>query len=275
MAQDFQREKKHRVKTILFSARADSFYVNMNPIAKFLLLLLLSIGVVASIIKPVPDVTYNVLVLVFAVGFLAESGTIKYLVKSYLALLVVALLVMMMWWILFNQIGTNPIFSISLLGASLKVTYLSLYVGIGKISGYASMAFMTLLTIMSTRDADIISAFRKLKMPFKIVFFASLIARSLNIMSDDLDSIRQAQFARGSGATSNNIFKKVSSFVMLSIPLTTSMIKRSVDMGFALESRGFSKSKGMSGFIGEKSMHASDIMVIAFGVFMLAVPVLA
>jgi energy-coupling factor transport system permease protein len=270
-----QRSKKRRVKTILFSARSDSFYVNMNPIAKFLLLLLLSIGVVVSIIKPVPDLAYNLLVLAFAIGFLAESGTIKYMVKSYLALLVVALLVMMVWWILFNQIGTNPIFTISLFGASLKVTYLSIYVGIGKISGYASMAFMTLLTIMSTRDADIISALRKLGLPLKVVFFASLVARSLNIMSDDLDSIRQAQFARGSGATSNNIIKKVSSFVMLSIPLTTSMIKRSVDMGFALESRGFSKSKGMSGFIGEKRIRFSDAVIIAFGVFMLALPFLA
>ncbi len=266
------RGRKRKVKTILFSARSDSFYVNMNPIAKFLLLILLSVGVVASIIRPVPDLTYNLLVLAFAVGFLFESGTIKYLVKSYLALLVVALFVMMAWWIVFNQIGTNTLFSMTLLGATLKITSLSIYVGIGKISGYASMAFMTLLTIMSTRDADIISALKKIKAPFKVVFFASLIARSLNIMSDDLDSIRQAQFARGAGGTSTNIVKKVTSFVMLSIPLTTSMIKRSVDMGFALESRGFSKSKGMSDFISEKRFKASDAVIMAFGAFMLVLP---
>lgn len=266
------RGQKRKVKTILFSARSDSFYVNMNPIAKFLLLILLSVGVVASIIRPVPDLTYNLLVLAFAVGFLFESGTIKYLVKSYLALLVVALFVMMAWWIVFNQIGTNTLFSMTLLGATLKITSLSIYVGIGKISGYASMAFMTLLTIMSTRDADIISALKKIKAPFKVVFFASLIARSLNIMSDDLDSIRQAQFARGAGGTSANIIKKVTSFVMLSIPLTTSMIKRSVDMGFALESRGFSKSKGMSDFISEKRFKASDAVIMAFGAFMLVLP---
>jgi biotin transport system permease protein/energy-coupling factor transport system permease protein len=266
------RGQKRRVKTILFSARSDSFYVNMNPIAKFLLLILLSVGVVESIIRPVPDLTYNLLVLVFALGFLFESGTIKYLVKSYLALLVVALFVMMAWWIVFNQIGTNPIFSMTLFGATLRITYLSIYVGIGKISGYASMAFMTLLTIMSTRDADIISALKRLRAPFKAVFFASLIARSLNIMSDDLDSIRQAQFARGAGGASTNIIKKVSAFVMLSIPLTTSMIKRSVDMGFALESRGFSKSKGLSDFISEKRFKASDAAIVAFGAFMLMLP---
>lgn len=272
MQASVSRGQKRKVKTILFSARSDSFYVNMNPIAKFLLLILLSVGVVASIIRPIPDLAYNLLVLAFAVGFLVESGTIKYLVKSYLALLVVALFVMMVWWIVFNQIGTNTIFSMTLFGATLRITGLSIYVGIGKISGYASMAFMTLLTIMSTRDADIISALKKLKAPFKIVFFASLIARSLNIMSEDLDSIRQAQFARGAGGTSTNIIKKVTSFVMLSIPLTTSMIKRSVDMGFALESRGFSKSKGMSDFISEKKFSASDAIVVAFGAFMLALP---
>ena len=263
------------VKTILFSARSSSFYVNMNPIAKFALLIMLSVGVVISMLHAVPDLQYNLLVLVLAVGFLIESGTIKYLVKSYLSLLLVALMVMMVWWILFNQVGSNPIFSVSFLGATLRITYLSLYVGIGKVSGYASMALMTLLTIMSTRDADIISALNKLKLPFKLVFFASLIARSLNIMADDLNSIKQAQFARGAGSNSDNIFKRVSAFMMLSIPLTTSIIKRSVDMGFALESRGFSKTKKFSSFIDEKRMRYSDFTIIAFGIFMLLLPFMA
>lgn len=275
MGKTDSRKEKRRVKTILFSARADSFYVNMNPLAKFFLLLALSIGVVISILRPVPYLQYNILVLVFAVGFLFESGTVKYLVKSYLGLLIVALVVMMLWWVVFNQIGANPIFSVSFLGATLRVTYLSLYIGVGKITGYASMALLTLLTIMSTRDADIISALKKLKVPFKAIFFSSLVARSLNIMSEDLDSIKQAQFARGAGAASDNFFKKVESFVMLSIPLTTSMIKRSVDMGFALESRGFSKSKSFSDFIDEKPFRYYDAVIVAFGVFMLAIPFLA
>lgn len=268
------RDEKKFVKTILFSARADSLYVRLNPLVKFAILLLISVGVVFSMQRPVPDLYYNLGALAFALAFLFESGTVKYLVRSYLVMLLFAFFIMLIWWLVFNQIGTNPLFSLSLGPLHFMITRLSLYVGIGKISGYAAMAFLTLLTVMTTRDADIISALRRIKVPFKAVFFVSIVSRSLNILSDDLETIRQAQISRGSRIKGGGIGGRIKEFIMLAVPLTVSMIRRSVEVGGAMEARGFSKVKNFTGFIDEKRFRWYDGALLAFGAAMVMVPLL-
>ena len=268
------REEKRYVKTILFTARANSFYVRLNPLVKFAFLLLISIGVVFSMDRPVPDLYYNLSALVFACIFLVESGTIKYLVRSYLVMLLVALFIMLIWWLIFNQVGYNPIFAINLGSLHFQVTALSLYVGVGKVTGYAAMAFLTLLTMMTTRDADIISALRKIRVPFKVVFFVSIVSRSLNILSDDLETIRQAQIARGSRLGTFGFLNRIREFVMLAVPLTASIIRRSVEVGGAMEARGFSKVKNFTGFVDEKAFRWYDGAMLALGAAMVMVPLL-
>lgn len=268
------RLDKKYVKTILFSAWANSRYVKANPIAKFGILILLSTGVVLSIDRPVPELYYNLAVLFFAIIFLAESKTLKYLVKSYLVLLIFAFFIMFLWWLIFNQIGTNPIFSYSFLGVTFSITWLSFYVALGKMTGFAAMSFLTLLTVMTTRDADIISALRKIGVPFKAVFFVSIVSRSLNILTEDLETIRQAQFSRGSRTGRFGVFSKIKDFIKLSIPLTASIIRRAVEVGGAMEARGFSKTKKFTGFIDEKGFRWYDGVMLAFGAAMVAVPLL-
>ncbi|OWP57458.1 MAG: hypothetical protein B2I17_00665 [Thermoplasmatales archaeon B_DKE] len=268
------REEKRYVKTILFTARAESFYVRLNPLVKFTFLILISIGVVLSMDRAVPDLYYNLGALIFACIFLTESGTIKYLVKSYLVMLLVALFIMLLWWLVFNQVGTNPIFVLSAGSLHFQVTSLSIYVGVGKVTGYAAMAFLTLLTMMTTRDADIISALRKIRTPFKAVFFVSIVSRSLNILSDDLETIRQAQIARGSRIGKFGILNHIREFIMLAVPLTASIIRRSVEVGGAMEARGFSKVKNFTGFVDEKDFRWYDGAMLALGAAMVMVPLL-
>ncbi|MCL5783389.1 MAG: energy-coupling factor transporter transmembrane protein EcfT [Candidatus Thermoplasmatota archaeon] len=268
------RDEKKYVKTILFTARADSIYVRMNPLSKFVILLLISVGVVLSMDRPVPDLYYNLGSLAFAFIFLLESGTLKYLVRSYLVMLLIALGVMLLWWLVFNQTGTNPIFSIGSGWFHFQVTPLSIYVGTGKVSGYAAMSFLTLLTVMTTRDADIISALRNIRIPFKVVFFISIVSRSLNILSDDLETIRQAQISRGGRLRSGGIIGHIREFIMLAVPLTVSIIRRSVEVGAAMEARGFGKVKNFTGFIDEKGFKWYDGALLAFGTVMLLIPLL-
>lgn len=268
------RDEKRYVKTILFTARADSVYVRMNPLVKLAILLLISVGVVFSMDRAIPDLYYNLGALAFAFVFLVESGTAKYFVKSYLAMLLLALGVMLLWWLVFNQIGNTPLLVLSLGAVHFKITTLSIYVGAGKVSGYAAMAFLTLLTVMTTRDADIISALRRIKVPFKAVFFASIVSRSLNILSDDLETIRQAQVSRGSRVKRGGIGSRIKEFIMLAVPLTVSIIRRSVEVGGAMEARGFSKVNHFTGFIDEKRFKWYDGALLAFGAAMVLVPIL-
>jgi len=258
---------KKRIRTILFSARANSIFVRMDPLLKFVVWLVMSVAVVRMITEPFPDAALGAVVLIFAVSFLAESGTIKFLVKSYLALILVALAVLFLWWIFFNQVGNNVILYISFIGLSLKVTTESAYIGVAKVMGYAAMALLTLLVLMTTRDSDAIKALNELKMPFRVVFFLSLTLRSFNIMAEDLETINQAKFARG-GSHSMNPISRAKDFMALSVPLTVAMIKRSVEMGSALEARGFSNAKKVTQF-GEINRSAYDFALLALSIIVL------
>lgn len=269
------RSEKKFVKTILFNAKADSFYVRMNPLTKFLILLLLSTGVVLSIDRPVPELYYNLIIIVYAVIFLVESRTIGHMVHSFLIFVLLALVMVFIWWIFGDQVGTNVLFATSFLGMSFKITTLSLYISVGKVSGYAAMALLTILTVMTTRDADVVSALRRLKLPFKAVFFVSIVSRSFNILTEDMETIRQAQFSRGGKLKRTSLISKIKEFIMLSVPLTASIIRRSVEVGGAMEARGFSKTKDFTGFLDEKRFRWYDGAILAFGAAMIALPLLS
>lgn len=262
---------KRTVKTILFSARANSLYVNLNPVSKFLIFIILSIAVVRTLTEKFPDPLLSSLILITDVIFLVESGTIKYFYKSYLALLLVVLFVLFIWWVVFNQVGSNVIFSANIFSYTFNLTTQSVYIGVSKVLGYGAMAFLTLLTLMTTRDYDVVEGMTKAHLPFKVVMFFSLMFRSLNIMTEDLDSIRQAQFARGGKRGKFNILKRGKDFISLSIPVTASMISRSVSVGAALEARGFEKAKNISDPLNVRRMRFYDYISIALAVIILVV----
>jgi energy-coupling factor transport system permease protein len=257
--ENWSGEKKY-VKTILFYAKTKSVFVNLNPVVKFLIFLIVSIAVIRAITESHPDLIFSMIVLLIVLIFFVESKTIKYLIHSYLVLLTIALIVLLVWWLFFNQVGNSVLYQASLYTIKLKITTESLYVGLSKVFGYAAMAFLTLLMIMTTRDIDVVSGLSKIKLPFQIVFFISLIFRSLNIMADDLDSIRHAQYARSGKVESFKLLKKIKEFIALSIPLTASMIKRSVEMGAALEARGFSNAKKLSDSLDQRRFKFSDFI---------------
>lgn len=261
--------KKKTVKTILFSARANSLYVNLNPISKFLIFAILSVAVVRTLTEKYPDPLISVVILLADLIFLAESGTIKYFYKSYLALLLVVLTVLFVWWVLFNQVGSSVVYSTKFFTFDFKLTLQSIYIGSSKVLGYGAMAFLTLLTLMTTRDHDVVEGMNKLHFPFKVVMFFSLMFRSLNIMTEDLDSIRQAQFARGGKTSKLNVFRRGKDFIALSIPVTASMISRSVNVGTALEARGFEKAQSISEPLNVRRMKFYDFISIALAVIVL------
>jgi energy-coupling factor transport system permease protein len=268
MRENREGEKRY-VKTILFNARAGSIFVNLHPFTKFILFLLLSIAVIIAMTKHYPDLMFSLFVMLAVIGFLVESGTIKYIVKSYLSLIILALVVLLIWWLVFNQVGTHTILSFSIGGYVFRITRESLYIGLAKVFGYGAMAFLTLLILMTTRDVDIVNALNQIGLPFRQTFFLSLVFRSLNIMAEDLESIRHAQFARGGRSGKKNPFSRAKEFISLSVPLTALMIKRAVEMGQALEARGFSKAGKLSSPVVSKSIGVLDYSLVMISVILL------
>lgn len=265
--------EKRYVKTILFNARTNSIFVNLHPFTKFAIFFILSVAVIIAMTKHYPDLLFSLFVMLAVIVFLIESGTIKYLVKSYLALILLALAVLLIWWLVFNQVGIHILLSFQIFGSEFKITKESLYIGMAKVFGYGAMAFLTLLILMTTRDVDIVNALNQLGISFRKTFFISLIFRSLNIMAEDLESIRHAQFARGGKSGKKNPIARAREFIALSVPVTALMIKRAVEMGQALEARGFSKAGKLSQPVVNRPAGVIDYSLVIVSFFLLYVSI--
>jgi energy-coupling factor transporter transmembrane protein EcfT len=131
-----------------------------------------------------------------------------------------------------------------------------------KVLGYASMVFMTMMLVMTTRDNELAAALRQLRMPYVARFFLSIVFRTLSLSLMDFETIRQAQVARGIGVRKMNIFELLRNIALMSVPLVATMLHRSSEIGDALQARGFSLGKVGREFLEIRPFRLLDMVVL-------------
>lgn len=149
---------------------------------------------------------------------------------------------------------------------TLLVSDRNVMVALTKVLGYAAMAFISLMFMMTTRDVELVGVLRQLRVPYKISLFASLFFRSLNNALIDYTTISQAQLARGGKLQKKNVLEKIRDYASMSVPLIAMMVRRSADMGAALEARGFKLTSRFNPmeFKEIKPFRAEDMLLISF-----------
>lgn len=144
--------------------------------------------------------------------------------------------------ILLNRLDLNPSVPLAEFRLfhpiSLIISDMNLVVAITKILGYATMVFVSLTLVMTTRDAEIAGMLRQLRMPYSVIFFVSVMLRSLSMVVLDYGTIRQAQVARGVDLKDKSIFAKLIDRARISVPLIVTMIRRSTEVADAVMARG-------------------------------------
>jgi len=139
---------------------------------------------------------------------------------------------------------------------------------LAKALGYGVLIYAAFLFLLTTRDAEIVGALLQLKVKFKQAFFAALMFRNLNTILLDYDNVRVAQRARAA-ATGRNPLKKVIDLGYMSVPLIASMIKRSTEMGVALQARGFETAGTVTQYRETRSFTYVDAVIISLLLFFL------
>lgn len=260
-------------KSILFSARKSAIFPRLNVVTKVFVLLMLSIALIRIITEPVPDIVLAVIVMVPIAILLYEAGSFRFILNFYMLGFVIAMLVLLFWWLLFNQsAGVSSLLFISFYGVSFRVTTLSLEIGLGKVAGYTTLFLGSLLVLMTTRDGEVVDFLNAARLPFRVVFFSSIAIRNLDLMSTEFESIRKAQIARGNESRSRvEIVTKFKDIIGISVPLTASMLRRSVEIGTALEARGFDKAKNIRNAPYCFTLRLNDVGIIILSVVMVAI----
>jgi len=124
---------------------------------------------------------------------------------------------------------------------SLIVSDKNLVVAATKVFGYATMVFLSLTLVMTTRDAETLGAMQQLGLPYSVSFFTSVMLRSLSMAVLDYGTIRQAQVARGVDVMRKGVVGRILDLARVSVPLIVTMIRRSTEVGDAVNARGMTR----------------------------------
>ncbi|WP_449462492.1 energy-coupling factor transporter transmembrane component T [Tardisphaera miroshnichenkoae] len=264
MSVGVDRSDKKYVKSFLFSMKLGTPVEKLHVLTKLALIFVLSaVSIFMFDLSPAkggPDLVGLSLLLAAVVILLATAGTTKYLFSSYLVMAVPVLAGEFLWWAVFNPSLPGP--RAELLGLVLPISITSLEVAASKALGYAVMIYSAFLFLLATRDSEIMGALLQLGFKFKQAFFLALTLRNLNTMMSDYESIRMAQEAR-SGIAKRGIFHRLIDLGYTSVPLIASMIRRSTEMGVALQARGFEEASGVTNFRETRGFSVADYVMIA------------
>lgn len=149
---------------------------------------------------------------------------------------------------------------------TLLVSTGGLLVAITKVIGYSGMVLATIALVISTRDVELIGAFRQLHLPQVVIFFLSTVFRSLDLALADYTTIRQAQIARAIQARPRSFIRRLRDLASIAVPMVALMIRRSSEIGDALLARGYTLGRPSRNFYETSPWRLVDWLVLAASV---------
>ena len=94
--------------------------------------------------------------------------------------------------------------------------------------------------LSTTREREIIAAFRAVRIPFVVTYVLAMSMRAAGMVLEDFRIVRQAEQARGFDTKGKSIAYKIRKYVMYMIPLFALSLRRAEEFTNALVARGYS-----------------------------------
>ncbi|MBV9019715.1 MAG: energy-coupling factor transporter transmembrane protein EcfT [Ktedonobacteraceae bacterium] len=262
------------VRSFLFSRRIDAPLANVHLLARTILVLCLSAVQLRTIDTLHPDAVTAALLFGISLLLFAASGMKRSLACVYLLLTLPALLSLFSTWVLFNPVaGSVNLLHVQITPFSHPLTLLvsdrSLLVAVSKVLGYGGMVLITAALIVTSRDAELIGAFRQLRVPQAIIFFLSTVFRALEMAWSDYETIRLAQLARAINARPRSFVRRLRDLGSIAVPMVAMMIRRSSEIGDALTARGYRVGQASTDFYETSRWRRIDWVVLALSLFCL------
>jgi energy-coupling factor transporter transmembrane protein EcfT len=106
------------------------------------------------------------------------------------------------------------------------------------------------LFVMTTNPLRLVQSLSKVRIvgrriPDSVVFLFVFINRSISLMFEDLERIREVQKARGFSFKEAGFREKITTYSHLLVPLLTISLERAQKQAMALEMKGFGAQKGI------------------------------
>ncbi len=236
----------------LYTAR-DTFLHRMDPRVKIVAVLLLSL--LAFILS---NVYYLAVLLgvIFLLLFLARASLSRtaFALKFVLRFMVL----IMVLWPLFDPSGT-PVFA-SL--GPIKITEPAIMRGITSAVRVGCLATVWYILMFTTSQRDLVRALVKLGLRFDFGLTLAISLRFLPTFSSLIDSIKDAQRARGLELNKGGLAKRSRNYLAVLVPTIVSALRTADTLSLALQSRAYGARADRT-YLRDLKMRISDGVALA------------
>lgn len=158
-----------------------------------------------------------------------------------------------------------------------QISYEGLQLGLIQISKFLLLVVAASLLTMTTTPSEITMGLERLLRPLNIIgissydiaMLVSLALRFIPLLLDEMNSINEAQLARGANVNQQRLSGKIKTIRNLAIPLSINVLRRCDDLVDAMESRGY--QPGPRTYLHELTLTRADCGLITTFVGLLIV----
>ncbi len=243
----------------------DTFLHRMDPRVKMVAVFLLSL--LAIILRDV----FHILLLLALILLLLMLGRAS-LAKTYFALKMVlrVMVMIVVLWPIFNPVGTPVLAGYG----PVKITLPAVIDGFGNALRILCLATVWYVLMFTTSQRDMVRGLVKLGLRFDFGLTISIALRFLPTFGATMESIKDAQRARGLEFEKGSLVSRSKKYVAVLVPTIVSALRTADTLALALQSRAYGARRDRT-YLRELKMRRSDYIALAAVVAAFAIPTVA
>jgi len=244
---------------------ANTFLHRMDPRVKIVAVVLLS--VLAFILTSLYFLV-ALLAFIFLLLFLARATISRTLFALKFVLRFMVLIIVL--WPIFDPSGTPVLASLG----PVKITEPAIWRGVTSAVRVGCLATVWYILMFTTSQRDLVRALVKMGVRFDFGLTLSIALRFLPTFGALIDSIKDAQRARGLELSKGGLLKRSKNYVAVLVPTIVSALRTADTLSLALQSRAYGARADRT-YLRDLKMRSSDYAALAILVALLAVPMVA
>lgn len=244
---------------------ADTFLHRMDSRVKILAVLLLSL--LAFVLSNL----YYLLILlafIFVLLFLARATFSRTMFALKFVLRFMVLIIVL--WPLFDPSGTPVLASLGLV----KITEPAIWRGVTSAARVGCLATVWYILLFTTSQRDLVRALVKMGVRFDFGLTLAISLRFLPTFGALIDSIKDAQRARGLELTKGGPLRRSKNYVAVLVPAIVSALRTADTLSLALQSRAYGARADRT-YLRDLKLRTSDGLALGMLIAVLVLPVFA
>jgi energy-coupling factor transport system permease protein len=208
------------------------------------------------------------LAVIMLLVYLSRATFTKTMFALKFVLRLMALIVLL--WPLFDRSGTPVLASLG----PISITEPAIWRGVTSAVRVGCLATVWYILMFTTSQRDLVRALVKLGVRFDFGLTLSITLRFFPTFLATIESITDAQRARGLDLERKGLIKRSKNYVAVLVPAVVSALRTADTLSLALESRAYGARPDRT-YLRQIRMRASDYVALATVMVMLAIPAIA